>query len=131
MTRKLRKGFTLIELVVVILVLGILAAMAAPKLMDITQDARMNTTRQSLAIIRDAIELYRMETGAYPSAPTVAANMTSFIHGEFPAPEIGPNAGNQNIKAFTGTLTVGGTEGWAFDAAAGNFRVNATPYDTW
>lgn len=131
MSRRNRNGFTLIELVVVVLVLGILAAMAAPKLLDITGDARANSSRQSLAIIRDAVEIYRIESGAYPTAATLAANMTSYIHGNFPAPEVGDIAGDNNVKAFTAPLTPGGTEGWAFDAATGDFRINASPYDTW
>ena len=131
MSRRNRKGFTLIELVVVVLVLGILAAMAAPKLLDITGDARANSSRQSLSIVRDAVELYRMKSGYYPSADSLAVHVKEYIHGSFPAPEVGDVAGDNNIKAFSGTLVPSGTQGWAFDVDAGDFRINAAPYDTW
>jgi type II secretion system protein G len=65
-TSKRRGGFTLIELVVVVLVLGIIASVAAPKMFDTANDARENSTIQSLAVVRDAIELHRAQNGAYP-----------------------------------------------------------------
>jgi len=58
-----RNGFTLIELVVVIMILGILAGVAAPKLLSVGGDATDNGLKQSLSIIRDAIELYAADNG--------------------------------------------------------------------
>ena len=66
LARLRRKAFTLVELVIVVLVLGIIAAIAAPKMFDTANDARQNATRQSLAVIRDAIQLYRAANGALP-----------------------------------------------------------------
>ena len=53
-----KAGFTLVELVVVILILGILAGVAAPKMFQTSATATDNGLRQSLAVIRDAIELH-------------------------------------------------------------------------
>ena len=57
------KGFTLIELVVVVMILGILAAVAAPKLLNTSSTAADNGLKQTLGVVRDAIERYAAEHG--------------------------------------------------------------------
>jgi general secretion pathway protein G len=121
------RGFTLVELVVVILVLGILAAVAAPKLFDTAGDARNSGTRQSLAVIRDAMELYRARVGSYPAAATFASDLQDYLRGPFPAPELGANSGDATVAATNQdpiTAASGSTEGWIYNQATGEFRIN-------
>jgi len=59
-------GFTLVELMIVVLVLGILAAVVVPQFTGHTSDARLATVDHDLAEIRQAIELYYQQHGAYP-----------------------------------------------------------------
>lgn len=73
--RSRRRAFTLVELVVVVLILGILAAIAAPKVFRGSDDAAETALRQNLAVIRDAIELYALEhDGRYPGAVSDGTN---------------------------------------------------------
>ncbi len=53
-----KAGFTLIELVIIIVVLGILAAVAVPKYQDITAEAKESACRGALASLRSAITIY-------------------------------------------------------------------------
>jgi len=70
-----RRAFTLIELVAVVLILGILAAIAAPKVFRGSDDAGEAALRQNLAVIRDAIELYALEhDGNFPGATSDGTN---------------------------------------------------------
>jgi general secretion pathway protein G len=129
-----RGGFTLIELVIVVLVLGILASVAAPKMFNTAGDARDSGTRQSLVVVRDAIELYRAQNGSYPSGASQAAFLTvlkDFIKGPFPMCHVG----NTNADVFISSanpITVGGTgQGWAYNTKTGEFVINHADGIAW
>ena len=90
-----RKGFTLIELVVVVMILGILAAVAAPKLLNTSGTATDNGVRQTLAVVRDAIERFTAEQGGVKpgaAATTEAgflADIGPYLRGSFPTCPVG------------------------------------------
>lgn len=63
-----RRGFTLIELLVVMAVIATLLTIAVPRYFQHIDRAREATLRESLAVMRDAIDKYRADTGRYPEA---------------------------------------------------------------
>lgn len=61
------RGFTLIEVMVVIVILGVLAALVVPKLMSRPDEARVVAARQDMASIMQALKLYRLDNQRYPT----------------------------------------------------------------
>ncbi|EPL08677.1 type II secretion system major pseudopilin GspG [Pseudomonas sp. CF161] len=62
-----QRGFTLIEIMVVVVILGILAAMVVPKVLDRPDQARATAARQDIAGLMQALKLYRLDHGSYPN----------------------------------------------------------------
>lgn len=60
-------GFTLIEIMVVVVILGILAAIIVPRIMSRPEQARMVKAKQDMSAIQNALDLYKLDNGFYPS----------------------------------------------------------------
>ena len=60
-------GFTLIEILAVTVILGLLAALVVPKILGRTDDARRIATKVQMRNIEQALHLFKMDTGVYPS----------------------------------------------------------------
>lgn len=60
-------GFTLIEIMVVVVILGILAALIVPKVMSRPDDAKMIAALHDVGAIAQALKLYRLDNNAYPT----------------------------------------------------------------
>ncbi|MCK6373226.1 MAG: prepilin-type N-terminal cleavage/methylation domain-containing protein [Zoogloea sp.] len=71
---RLQDGFTLVELLIVVVILGVLAAIAIPQFSASTDDSKAAALDATLSNLRTAIELYYQQHGSYPSA--VAAGGT-------------------------------------------------------
>lgn len=69
-TRSMRaaRGFTLIEIMVVVVILGILVAFAVPNIMDNPEKARLTKARHDLRTIENALEMYKLDNFRYPSS---------------------------------------------------------------
>ena len=62
-----QSGFTLIEIMVVIAILGILAALIVPKIMSRPDEARRVAAKQDIGTIMQSLKLYRLDNGRYPT----------------------------------------------------------------
>ncbi|MCB1746136.1 MAG: prepilin-type N-terminal cleavage/methylation domain-containing protein [Gammaproteobacteria bacterium] len=66
----MEKGFTLVELLIVVIILAILAAIVVPQFSATTDDAKLSSLDANLANMRGAVDLYYQQHGAYPGAAT-------------------------------------------------------------
>jgi general secretion pathway protein G len=62
-----KRGFTLIEIMVVIVILALLAALVGPKILGRTDDAKIQTTKTQIRSIESALKLYKLDNGVYPT----------------------------------------------------------------
>ncbi len=66
-SRRAARGFTLIEILVVITILAILGALIVPKIMDRPNDARVVAAKQDIRSVVQALKLYKLDNGRYPT----------------------------------------------------------------
>lgn len=78
-------GFTLIEIMVVVVIMGILAALVVPKLMGRTDDARVMAAKQDIATVMQALKLYKLDNQRYPTTAQGLSALTT-------KPTSGPSA---------------------------------------
>jgi len=64
---RLQRGFTLIEIMVVVVILGILAALVVPNILGRTGEARITAAKSDLQSVGNALDLYKLDNYNYPS----------------------------------------------------------------
>ena len=136
-------AFTLIEVLIVVVIMALLAAVIIPQFTDSTKDAKASTALFNLHTLRSQIQLYRTQhSGLSPSAslaellvPTDAGGLTTgstLPYGPY-LREIPANPFN-NSKAVTTTtsdpLTAApaGTGGWIYNSTTGSIWIDHTTY---
>ncbi len=133
--KQFRNGFTLIELVVVVLILGILAAVAAPRMFDTATNAKTSAARHSLSVVRDTVQLYRSQNGALPgelgTEADLKADLSSMLNGPFPRTEIGNAGDTVRIQTTGAALTPSGVQSWAYDNVSGQVICNHATGAAW
>ena len=82
---KATKGFTLMELIIVLALLAIIAAILIPMFLNTTDRARLRSDIQSTRVIQNAVDLYRAERGAAPGT-TIAAVLERLADTEYISP---------------------------------------------
>ena len=102
--RKCAKGFTLIELVVVIVILGILAAVAIPKYVDLSTSAEEAACKANRGTIKSACSLYYAQQAATGSPAFPTAYTTTSLYADGTVPSC-PGDGEYTYSATTGSVT--------------------------
>ena len=67
MTLRRFAGFTLVEIMVVVVILGVLAVLIVPRVVGRTEEARAAAAKHDLAAIMQSLKLYRLDNGRYPT----------------------------------------------------------------
>jgi general secretion pathway protein G len=65
---RLSRGFTLIEVLIVVLILGILAGLIVPRIMDEPDKAKVMAAKADIRTLTNAMKLYRLDNGTYPTS---------------------------------------------------------------
>ena len=121
----IESGFTLIELVIVIVILGILAAVAIPKYEDLREQARSATLKGQLGSIRSAIAIQYGRNALNGSASFPALTGAIFADGNVPKEPV------QNSNAVKTTPGVDDTGGWQYSTTTGMVKANLNAYSSY
>lgn len=149
---KKQKGFTLVELMIVVAIIGILAAIAIPKFADMLEKSRDGATKGNISAIKSAVSIYYGDQqGAWPSdlenngATNPLTFLPKYIAAIPPVKSTGANTSNSSTNigkgpgknsafakyigygTFAAITTTG--DGWVYDNAAGSVWVNSTVLD--
>ncbi len=135
---KARRGFTLLEILIIVVILGVMAAIAIPQYVGATAQARTSCLLRNLQVIRKQIELYKHHHHDLPAAlGETSADFTRRMttptdpNGEAGA-AFGPYLERIPINVVNGrrTVRVGGLpaganiDGWRFDPLTGEFHAD-------
>ncbi len=89
--RRRAGGFTLIEIMVVIVILGVLAALVVPRVLDRPDEARIVAAKSDIAAIMQGLKLYRLDNQRYPTAEQGLAALVARPASEPLPPNWKPN----------------------------------------
>lgn len=133
-----KKGFTLIELMIVVAIIGILAAIAIPKFADLINKSKEGATKGALSSVRSAIQVYYGDNEGWFPADTLASIVVNSKYiASIPMAKVPgtTHADSAGVDDVTGGGAITDGTGWAYfndpghAATWGNFVVSCTHED--
>ena len=100
--KRMQKGFTLIELMIVVAIIGILAAVAIPQYQDYTVKAKLSKVQTWADPIKTAVGVFAQEQGSYPAAGNAWASLGIAAAG----PTVTTEVASASITAATGAIVM-------------------------
>jgi general secretion pathway protein G len=131
--RNRMSGFTLVEILIVVVILGILAAIIIPQFTNASQSAMSSSLLSQLQTVRSQLQLYQVQhNGSYPTLAQMWGNMTAATNADGTTtgtPTLGPYlqqapknpflVGNTNQTSVVAGTTGAATSGWLYTASSG------------
>jgi general secretion pathway protein G len=125
------QGFTLVEILIVVVILGILAAIVIPQFTSASETAKASSLQSQLQTIRSQLELYQVQhNGDYPTLAQLWDNLTltTDITGDTTGTDYGPYLQKAPGNPFEDSSTVdvvanaAAGVGWVYDASTGAIK---------
>ena len=131
----IRKGFTLVEILIVVIILGILAAVVIPQFTEASNDARDSALASDLQTVRSQIELYKIQHLDVLPTANIAEQLTSktLVTGvvDDALGTLGPYLQQFPTNPYTNSDTVGAVsvagQAWIYTPATGEFVADPQP----
>jgi type II secretion system protein G len=111
-TRSTKRAFTLIEILIVVVILGILAAIVIPQFTDASQEAMLSSVKSQLQTLRSQIELYRVKNGGVTS-DLINQQWADLVDGDY----IQQDPVNPFNDSTTVAAAPGADVGWMWDGS--------------
>jgi len=145
MRAQVRKAFTLVEILIVVVILGILAAIVIPQFTNASEEAQASSAASQLSTVRNQIELFRVRNNGTPPAEATlfddegqtepAGGWTTIVNADYlRAAPVNPRTGNADVDPGVESDSQGEVDttsaGWIYNETTGEIWMNGFDEET-